>query len=398
MISIDNIKYSLRNLWIRKSRSFLTILSIFIGIATIFIFISFGLGLFTYVDELVTSGAADKFMVQGRGGFGASIVSLDKDDLRVIERTRGVIEATPMYFRAGEVSYRGQKRFVFVNGIDPRSELFNELMTVTIYQGRMLSPGDLNNVVLGYNYLEDNRIFGRAVQLNDRIEIDGDRYRVIGFYEKLGNLQDDSNIYMTLEGYEQKYPDTTYYAMIIGRSPVEDMGSTIDRTAKNLREHRGETEENETLSIQSFLNQIEVFQTILNLIIGFIVLIALISVFVSAINTANTMVTSVLERIREIGIIKSIGAKNSEIFNIFLFESSFLGFVAGIIGIIIGFIMTEILGNLLDFYGWGFLQPYYSITLFISCVLFATIIGAISGVAPAYSAAKRKPVDSLRYE
>jgi putative ABC transport system permease protein len=95
---------------------------------------------------------------------------------------------------------------------------------------------------------------------------------------------------------------------------------------------------------------------------------------------------------------KSIGAKNSEIFKIFLFESSFLGFVAGCLGVLLGFILTFIGGNILNSLGYGFLSPAYSIWLFLGCIAFATLTGAISGVAPAYKAMKINPVNALRYE
>ena len=102
MIGGEIIKYSLKNLWNRKSRSFLTILSIFIGITTIFIFISFGLGLYKYVQDLSSSSTADKVMIQPRG---AGIPGLDttfaltKDEVEIVRNTLGVSEAAGSYFR-----------------------------------------------------------------------------------------------------------------------------------------------------------------------------------------------------------------------------------------------------------------------------------------------------------
>ena len=150
--------------------------------------------------------------------------------------------------------------------------------------------------------------------------------------------------------------------------------------------------------MQSFEELIESFSNVLNIIIGFIILIALISVLVSAVNTANTMITSVLERYKEIGILKAIGAKNSDIFWIFLFESSFLGFVAGVLGVLLGWGFASLAGSVLTNLGWGFLAPYYSGYLFAGLILFATVTGAISGVIPAIRASKTNTVDALRYE
>ena len=81
-----------------------------------------------------------------------------------------------------------------------------------------------------------------------------------------------------------------------------------------------------------------------------------------------------------------------------MFESSFLGFVAGVVGVLVGWGATYIAGKALFNMGWGFLQPYYSIELFVGSILFATITGAISGVIPAIKASKINPVDALRYE
>ena len=131
---------------------------------------------------------------------------------------------------------------------------------------------------------------------------------------------------------------------------------------------------------------------------GFVILIALISVLVSAINTANTMITSVLERYKEIGVLKAIGATNNEIFMIFLFESAFLGLVAGILGVLLGWFLSSVGGTILTNLGWGFLQPYYDYYLFGGCVLFAVVTGAVSGVLPAMKASRINIVNALRYE
>jgi len=127
-------------------------------------------------------------------------------------------------------------------------------------------------------------------------------------------------------------------------------------------------------------------------------LIAFISVIVSAVNTANTMITSVLERFKEIGVLKSIGARNSEIFKIFLFESGFLGFVAGTIGVLAGWAATDFGAVILDDLGYGFLSPHYSWHLFGGLILFATLTGAVSGMIPAWRASRINAVDALRYE
>ena len=186
--------------------------------------------------------------------------------------------------------------------------------------------------------------------------------------------------------------------MIIARVDTSDINQIVENVEKSLRKERNLEEGKEDFFVQSFQEMLETYATALNIVIYFVILIALVSVVVSAINTANTMVTSVLERVKEIGVIKSIGARNSEVFYIFLFESGFLGFVGGVIGVTLGFILTSITGAFLNSLGWSFLSPAYSWSLFAGCILFATLTGAISGALPAYRASKIRPVDALRYE
>jgi putative ABC transport system permease protein len=399
MISLESVKYSLKNMWMRKSRSFLTLVSIFIGITTIFIFVSFGWGLYDYIDNMASSGSADKLTVQGKGmgGPGTSSVKLTDSDLNVIEKTKGIKEASGIYFKAVEVTQDRTRKYTYMIGMDPGSKMMDELINVDIVEGRSLKKGDSNKVVVGYNYMSDNKIMPKRYRLGDKIEVNSNKYEIIGFYGSIGNPQDDSQIYITDKFFKEVFPDKTY-DMILARADIKDMTQTVDRAKKELRKFRNQKEGQEDFDVASFQDQIRAFTSALNIVIGFVIMIALISVLVSAVNTANTMVTSVLERIKEIGIIKSIGAKNSEIFKIFLFESGFLGFVAGVIGVILGWIITSAAGALLKSLGWGFLSPHVSWTIFIAAISFAIVVGAIAGVAPAVNASKLKPVEALRYE
>jgi len=400
MISKENILYSLRNLNTRRSRSFLTILSIFIGVATIFIFVSFGWGLYDYIDEFTTGGSADKFMVYGKGTVpGMGDIKMTKDDLSAVEKTRGVIEVTGYNMGVVELEHDSVKRYAFASGADPKHmELLMQSFDISIERGRNLAAGDSTKVTLGYSYQFENKVFPKPLDINEKIMINGEKFKIVGFYEEIGNPQDDSNVYLTIEGYEKIFGESEEYSMLLGRADVKDLDATVERVKKALRKSRNEEEGKEEFFVSSFAEQLEAFSAALNIVISFIILIALISVVVSAVNTANTMVTSVLERIKEIGVIKSIGARNSEIFNIFLFESSFLGFVAGVIGVIVGWAFSAAVGAILAVSGWGFLSPHFSLSIFLGGILFATIVGAVSGVAPAINASRKKPVDALRYE
>ena len=401
MFSQETIKYSLRNLRQRKGRSFLTLFSILIGIATIFIFISFGLGLYNYINEFSTSSSADKLLITAKGSLGGlgmeESFKLTEKDVDAVKSAAGVYDASGGYFTAVQVEVNNQKKFVFLVAYDPKTPLILEIINIDAQKGRLLRQGDRKNVVLGYNYLLDNKIFKKGLDVNDIIEIDGVKMKIIGFFEPVGNPQDDSQVYITNDYFESLYPNTTYLQIVV-KVDISNIDKVIDNVEKKLRKERGLEEGKEDFFVQSFEELIESFSNVLNIIIGFIILIALISVLVSAVNTANTMITSVLERYKEIGILKAIGAKNSDIFWIFLFESSFLGFVAGVMGVLLGWGFASLAGSVLTNLGWGFLAPYYSSYLFAGLILFATVTGAISGVIPAVRASKINTVDALRYE
>jgi putative ABC transport system permease protein len=252
---------------------------------------------------------------------------------------------------------------------------------------------------LGYNYLIPDKIFSSPLDVGDSIDLQGEKVRVVGFVEKIGSPTDDASIYITKESMDDLYPETIgKFSWIIAKVDIENIDQIVEKIEREIRKNKGQEEEKEDFYVQSFKDLIDSFSGALNLIIGFVILIALISVFVSAVNTANTMITSVLERTKEIGVMKSIGARNSEILQIFLFESATLGFLAGSIGVFVGWLLTSVAGSILQELGFGFLAPAYSFWLFAGLIIFATLTGAISGAFPAIRASKIKPVDALRYE
>jgi len=396
------VKYSIKNISKRKLRSFLTVVSISIGIITIFIFLSFSLGLYNYVNSFLSESSADKVTISPKGGGAVALDSVFKltvSDLKEIQKTSGVYDATGLAYEVAEVNLRGEKKYTFLIGEDPEESIVKEFTNVKILKGRELTRSDQGNIVLGYNYLLDNKIFSKALDLNDVVKINNKSLRVIGFYEPLGNPQDDSQIYMNIDYIGELYPDSKdNYNMIIARVDTDSMDIVIENIEKNLRKSRGLEKGDEDFYVASFEDLLSQYTSILNAIMGFIVLIALISVLVSAINTSNTMITSVLERIKEIGTMKAIGARNSQIFNIFLFESALLGFISGVIGVLIGFVLVFIGEQILIQLGWSFLKPAYPWYLFIGCILFAIMTGSVSGLVPAINASRKNPVESLRYE
>jgi putative ABC transport system permease protein len=400
MINKESVVYSLRNLRNRKTRSFFTLFSIVMGITTIFIFVSFGMGLYKYIDDISSSSSTDKILIQPKGldtlGLDSTF-AFSEDDLDAVKGASGVYDATGIYFKTAEVKQDKKIFYTYLIAYDPAKPLILELSNLDIYEGRDLKEGD-KGVVLGYNYLIKNKIFSKAYSLNSNIEINGEKYRIIGFYEPVGTPQDDAQIYMTNDVMKEVFGENLSYNWLIAKADTSQIDKVVNNVERSLRKERGLDEGDEDFFAQTYEDMIESYSNILNIVVGFIILIALISILVSAINTANTMITSVLERVKEIGVIKSIGGTNSEIFGIFLFESSFLGFLAGVIGVSFGWLFSFIGGEILNNLGYSFLAPYYSFWLFAGCIAFAVLTGAVSGVVPAVKAMKTNPVQALRYE
>ncbi|MBI3027471.1 ABC transporter permease [Candidatus Woesearchaeota archaeon] len=400
----DEIIYSIQNLRKRKLRSWLTVLSILIGIAAIFALLSFGVGIQNYVNTLADESGRDKLFIQARG-IGAPGTDdnffLTDEDVNFLSKLKGVDEIIGMYFSGGEIEFDNVRKYYFVSGIDPdKIDFVEETFAVSIIKGRHIKEGDLNKAVLGYNYQLDGKIFKKGIKLGDKISINGNPYEAIGFYDEVGNPQDDANLYITKEAFEQLYPNKkNKFGFIMLSSQNGVIPSELaERIKERLRKFKNQDEGKEDFFVQTFEDALATFTTIINVINGVLVLIALISLVVAFVNIMNTMYTAIIERTKEIGVMKAVGARNSDILFIFMFESGLLGLIGGLAGVIIGYVVASIGGRIAAANGFALLKPEFPIMLIFGCLLFSFLVGAAAGYFPARRASRLKPVDALRYE
>ncbi|MFH1399963.1 MAG: ABC transporter permease [Nanoarchaeota archaeon] len=402
----DTTKYAISNLVHRKTRSSLSILSIMLGIMSIFALVSFGQGLQQYIDTFAAELGTNKVIIQplSNGPPGSSNFALTESDFRFISRINGVDQAAKMSFETAKVTFKdpGKAKYVYVAGypIDDTLPLIEQFLTVKIEQGRQLKNGDVLKAVVGYSYQFPNKIFDNPVRLGDRLTINEEfDVEVVGFYEKVGNPSDDQNIYLTLDGIDRIWGASDEYAMIVVTSTAnEDTKALADKIKDKLAKHRGEKKGQETFYAQTFEELIAMFSNIISGLNIALFVIALISLFVAAVNIANTMYTAVLERTKEIGILKAIGARNVDIAVIFLVEAGLLGIVGAALGIFLGFLIASAGGVAAAQAGYSLLAPVFPAWLIIGCLLFGLFVGAGAGLLPAIQASKQRPVDSLRYE
>jgi len=403
-ISRDEIKYSLKNLMSRKLRSWLTILSILIGITSIFALVSFGLGIKDYVDTMADEAGRDKLFILAKGAGAPGMdenFRFTRDDVDFVSKIKGVNDIMGLYFDVAEIEFKEQKKYSFIIGFDvSKQDFLDETFTVEVEKGRNLKKGELGKMILGYNYQFKEKIFKRAIEVGDKILLNGNQFEVVGFYEEVGNPQDDSQMYVTEEQMELLFPDIKdeFGYAIVRADKSENPRELADKIEDKLRKFKGEDEGKETFYVQTFDDFLATFGAIINIINGVLVLISLISLVVATVNIMNTMYTAVLERTNEIGVMKAIGAQNSSILFIFMFESGFLGMVGGILGVALGWLIAKTGGMIATASGYSMLKPIFPWYLTLGCIFFALLVGAAAGLLPAIQASKLKPVDALRYE
>ncbi len=399
----DYFKLAYRNLRKRKLRTWLTLIGIFVSIATIFMLVSLSLGLQNAVQEQFETLGTDKFFVQPATGFLGPPGSIDKiilteKDVREIEKVAGVRQVA--YYIAGnaKIEFNDITRYQIVWGVSLENNLVFEIGNLKINEGRFIEEGD-SGITIGILYKTGN-LFEKPVRVGERITINGQDFKVKGILEKIGNPDDDRAVYMDIEKARELFEIPKRIDWIIVQvNENQDIKEIAERVEEKLRKARGETEDTQQFSILTPEEFLESFQNILNIVTAFLAGVAAISLFVGGIGIANTMYTSVIERTREIGVMKAIGAKNKDILLIFLIESGLLGLVGGIIGVVLGFGISKGIEYLaVTSLGTNLLQAAAPFYLIVGCLIFGFLVGAASGVLPARQASKTNVVDALRYE
>jgi putative ABC transport system permease protein len=400
----DYVHLSFVSLKNRGLRSWLTIIGVFIGIAAVITLISLGQGLRSVVASQFNFLSTDILSVQasgtGQGPPGEGVVNpLLEDYIDDIEGLNGVDLAIGRIIEDAAMEYNGYVDFTFAGSM-PDGERRREIERIAqleLDQGRMLEDHDTNRVVLGSNYGTDDE-FGRAVRLRDDVIIQNEHFEVVGLLKKKGSFIVDNIILMNEPVMKDLFEANNTYDIILAKvAPGREMNRVKERIENFLRDERDVDEGKEDFSVESPEQEIKSLDATLFAIQIFIYVIAGISLLVGGIGIANTMFTSVVERTRQIGIMKSIGARRSTIFLLFLIESGLLGAVGGLLGILFGVGIAKlisVLGTvLLD---TDLLKASVPLSLALVAFLFSFVIGSVSGILPALRASRLPPVEALR--
>ena len=392
---LDYFLFAVNSIAHRKLRSWLTVIGIIIGVAAIISLITVSRSLESTIEQQFEQFGANRIIISAKGFQGPGTLSqgLTKEDVETIKKISGFKYVVPGLFRSSEIKHNKETGFTLVGSLPAENfEEFFEDAGINIGDGRNIKDNEKFVAIIGIRAARE--MFNKELRVGDKIEINKKEFKIVGILEEIGNAQDDNQINIPLESSREIFNEPNKVDTIIAQvKSSSDTSLLQERIEKELERKRDDTNF-QVLTASQILEQINQVLGVMQIVL---VGIAAISLVVGAIGIMNSMYTSVLERTKDIGIMKAIGARNSDILEIFLIESGLIGLVGGIFGTILGSIMALIIGNISKNAGFLLIVKLEPFVLLFG-LLFAFIIGMLSGILPAYQASKLKPVDALRYE
>ncbi|MDP4039104.1 MAG: ABC transporter permease [Candidatus Pacearchaeota archaeon] len=401
----DYFFLALRNLKKRKLRSFLTLIGIIASISTIFVLIGLSLGLQGAVEEQFRTLGSDKLFIFPATGFlgppgsvGGTILA--EKDIETIKKVKGVEDYSYFVISNAEVKFGDEIKYLAVIGVPTENmDVFTEGGAWSAEEGINLEKGDSGKLMVG-SLFGEGKVFSSSLERGNKLKINNEKFEIKAIAKPIGNPADDSSILIPLEDLRRVFKISERVDQIVVKvDEGENIFEVAERIENKLIKTRGVTKKTKDFVISTPDELLESFGNVLDIITVFLIGIASISLFVGGVGIANTMYTSVIERTKEIGIMKAVGARNSEIVKLFLIESGLLGLVGGIVGVIFGILI----GNGIEYIAinnlnTNLLAVETPLILIFGSLIFAFVIGGISGLIPSWGASKTNIVDALRYE
>lgn len=400
----DSFILSFKNLKHRGIRSWLTLLGIFIGITAVVSLISLGNGLEVAVSSQFGISQTELITIQAGGtSFGppgsGAVNPLTSKEYDAIEKVNGVKRIAKRNIASGSLEYNDILIFGYVASIpsgENRKFIYEQIGGETEV-GRLLKDSDVKKVVLGYNFYVDKVGLDKMVIPGRNVLINEEEFEVVGIAKKEGSFIFDNAVMMNDRDMEELFEIDDEISMILVQpKDVDEMDKLTENIEKSLRRVRDVKEGEEDFSVETPESSLAALKGILGGVQAFIIIVASISIFIGALGIVNTMTTSVLERKKEIGIMKSIGARNMHIFMQFFIESSLLGLLGGLIGAIIGTLIGVVGTAGINSWLGAELAPNIDFVLIFFALLGSFIVGGLAGIIPAMNASRQNPVDALR--
>ena len=405
-----NLKEAMQSLSSNKLRSLLTILGIVIGVASVIALLSIGQSAGDSITgEIESIGTNVIYILRGNDEEDVSnpedLTLRDAEALNSSARTSKIAYVAPVVTGASEISYSDVGVETSISGVTPDYQFVQNL---TMAEGEFVTEAQVEGrsavVILGPQIAET--LIGRSSGVvGQTVRIGGYPYRVVGVTEAKGGSafnNPDNNVYIPISTAQTRLPrsgssDGVQY-ILVSVAQAEDADEAINQIKTVLRStHRIPPRNPDDFSILNQQDFLAVAASITNVLTIFLGGIGAISLLVGGIGIMNIMLVSVTERTREIGLRKALGARKIDILTQFLTESVLLSMIGGILGILLGWGISLIVGQIATQTG-TILNISVTLNSVLLATLFSAAVGIFFGYYPANRAASLAPVEALRYE
>lgn len=376
----------IKNPFRNRTRATLAIIGIAIGIATI---VALGMvtgGLQSSTQSTLKAGSAEITVTKiGSGNFGSSGGVLDESLVTDLKNTNGVKDTAGILRVNSNVSTSsGGSGFdsmggFLVNGIDS-SKL--ALVGIDSVNGTIFTNGSSNEIIIGKTVAQNlNKTVGST------IDIYGTEFEVTGIFES-GNFIYDTGAFTSLSTLQNLTNNTGKVSYIQVKVNDNANASQVSKTIQDERPN--------DLSATTAVDQANRINQSLGMIDTASWAISLLAIVIGGVGVINTMIMSVFERTREIGVLKAVGWKDRRILGMILGESIILTLVAAVVGIILGIVAVEIIFKL--FITSQSFEAVLTMDTLLKAFGVALLVGIVGGLYPAYRASRLAPTEALRYE
>jgi putative ABC transport system permease protein len=389
-----------RSLLHRKLRAVLTAIGIVIGIAVVVALMLLSRGLQDAVTAQLRQFGSDLLIavpgdvsnpvaaLAGRGTF-------RERDIEAVSGVPGVAAVMPTFEgRLVTGEFKGEKKLVSLHAQRWAliKSIFEESQGFKIADGRWPAKEDDREVVLGANFAEE--AFKRSVAVGDVLALRGRQFVVSGILASTGEQNHDNSVFISIEMARRVTGERDNYSvMIVKAEPGRELAALADDVSAVLAGQKGL----EDFSVITPDKAAAAVSNIIGVVELILSLIAVVAVGVGGIGIMNTMYTSVLERTRDIGIMKAVGATRRKILSLFVLESGALGLLGGAVGLAGGAGLAKAVAALARQRGFRALIIDLDAGMMLAVLSAALAVGAIAGVLPARQAAGLKPADALKY-